>query len=69
MVFEGNKTAADAARLFKVHPATVSRLLTRHTLDVTFRIIWRRIVNFIWRKGPIRKGLRKRSGCATSPRP
>ena len=29
MVFKGTKTAADAARLFKVHPATVSRLLAR----------------------------------------
>ena len=29
MVSKGSKTAADAARLFKVHPATVSRLLTR----------------------------------------
>ena len=29
MVSEGGKTAADAARLFKVHPATVSRLLAR----------------------------------------
>jgi DNA invertase Pin-like site-specific DNA recombinase len=27
MVSKGTKTAADAARLFKVHPATVSRLL------------------------------------------
>jgi len=27
MVSKGDKTAADAARLFKVHPATVSRLL------------------------------------------
>jgi DNA invertase Pin-like site-specific DNA recombinase len=27
MVNRGEKTAADAARLFKVHPATVSRLL------------------------------------------
>lgn len=27
MVAKGDKTAADAARLFKVHPATVSRLL------------------------------------------
>ena len=27
----GDKTAADAARLFKVHPATVSRLLARAT--------------------------------------
>src|SRR6266700_1668750 len=29
MVTKGDKTAADAARLFKIHPATVSRLLTR----------------------------------------
>ena len=29
MVSEGDKTAAAAARLFKVHPATVSRLLER----------------------------------------
>ena len=29
MVLEGDKTAAAAARLFKVHPATVSRLLER----------------------------------------
>ena len=29
MVFKGRKTAADAARLFKVHPATISRLLAR----------------------------------------
>jgi DNA invertase Pin-like site-specific DNA recombinase len=29
MVTRGEKTAADAARLFKIHPATVSRLLSR----------------------------------------
>jgi hypothetical protein len=29
MVSKGDKTAADAARLFKVHPATVARLLAR----------------------------------------
>jgi DNA invertase Pin-like site-specific DNA recombinase len=29
MVTRGAKTAADAARLFKVHPATVSRLMAR----------------------------------------
>ena len=29
MVSKGRKTAAEAARLFKVHPATVSRLLVR----------------------------------------
>ena len=29
MVSEGRQTAADAARLFKIHPATVSRLLAR----------------------------------------
>jgi DNA invertase Pin-like site-specific DNA recombinase len=32
MVTKGDKTAADAARLFKVHPATVSRLLARASL-------------------------------------
>jgi DNA invertase Pin-like site-specific DNA recombinase len=29
MVSKGGKTGADAARLFKIHPATVSRLLAR----------------------------------------
>src|SRR5712692_2345380 len=29
MVAKGGKTAADAARLFRIHPATVSRLLAR----------------------------------------
>jgi len=29
MVLKGDTTAADAARLFKIHPATVSRLLAR----------------------------------------
>jgi hypothetical protein len=29
MVSKGGKTAADAARLSKIHPATVSRLLAR----------------------------------------
>ncbi len=29
MVSKGQKTAADAARLFRIHPATVSRLLAR----------------------------------------
>ena len=29
MVSKGHKTAADAARLFKIHPATVCRLLAR----------------------------------------
>lgn len=32
MVTRGDKSAADAARLFKVHPATVSRLLARASL-------------------------------------
>ena len=31
MVSQGKKTAADAARLFGVHPATVSRLLRAAT--------------------------------------
>ncbi len=30
MVHKGEKTAADAARLFRIHPATVSRLMARH---------------------------------------
>ena len=30
LVSSGQKTAADAARLFNVHPATVSRLLARN---------------------------------------
>ena len=29
MIAKGDKTAADAARLFTVHPATVSRLMAR----------------------------------------
>jgi DNA invertase Pin-like site-specific DNA recombinase len=29
MIAKGKKTAADAARLFNVHPATISRLLSR----------------------------------------
>jgi DNA invertase Pin-like site-specific DNA recombinase len=32
MVARGEKSAADAARLFKVHPATVSRLMARASL-------------------------------------
>jgi hypothetical protein len=30
MVTRGDKTAADAARLFKIHPATVSRCQMPH---------------------------------------
>jgi DNA invertase Pin-like site-specific DNA recombinase len=30
LVTSGKKTGADAARLFQVHPSTVTRLLTRH---------------------------------------
>jgi len=33
MIGSGQKTAADAARLFKVHPSTVGRLLTRSKLQ------------------------------------
>jgi len=29
MVNSGKKTAAEAARLFKVHPATISRMMAR----------------------------------------
>jgi hypothetical protein len=31
-VTRGDKTAADAARLFKIHPATISRLLARQAV-------------------------------------
>jgi DNA invertase Pin-like site-specific DNA recombinase len=37
MVSRGHKTAADAARLFKIHPATVSRLLAREPRPKTAR--------------------------------
>jgi DNA-binding CsgD family transcriptional regulator len=37
MVSKGIKTGADAARLFKIHPATVSRLLARVPRLVTAR--------------------------------
>jgi DNA invertase Pin-like site-specific DNA recombinase len=37
MVTKGDKTAADAARLFKVHPATVSRLLARPSSNMVTR--------------------------------
>ena len=33
MVSRGRKTAADAARLFGVHPATVSRLLAQARME------------------------------------
>jgi DNA invertase Pin-like site-specific DNA recombinase len=42
MVSKGHKTAADAARLFKVHPATVSRLLDRSSQQPSFKKIVRR---------------------------
>ena len=32
LVAKGTKTAADAARLFQVHPATVSRLISKARL-------------------------------------
>jgi DNA invertase Pin-like site-specific DNA recombinase len=35
MISKGDKTAADAARLFKIHPATVSRLLARESRSKT----------------------------------
>ena len=38
MVAKGDKTAADAARLFKVHPATVSRLLARPSSSMVSRV-------------------------------
>jgi DNA invertase Pin-like site-specific DNA recombinase len=38
MVSKGDKTAADAARLFRVHPATISRLLARTSSKRVSRI-------------------------------
>ena len=35
MVSKGNRTATDAVRLFKIHPATVSRLLAREPRSKT----------------------------------
>ena len=35
MVSKGGKTAADAARLFKIHSATVPRLLAREPRSKT----------------------------------
>jgi DNA invertase Pin-like site-specific DNA recombinase len=37
MITRGDKTAADAARLFKVHPATISRLLCKARGGLTFK--------------------------------
>ncbi len=37
MVSKGRKTAADAARLFGVHPATISRLLSRARAEASFK--------------------------------
>jgi DNA invertase Pin-like site-specific DNA recombinase len=34
MVWRGERTAADAARLFRVHPATISRVLARNAKPV-----------------------------------
>ncbi len=38
LVSSGQKTAADVARLFNVHPATVSRLLQRKAQKQAFRV-------------------------------
>jgi hypothetical protein len=35
MVQKGGKTAADAARLFNIHPATVCRLIARKAVGAT----------------------------------
>ena len=49
MVSTGIKTAADAARLFNVHPATVSRLLARAGEQVpgTISVAGRRVNAFV----------------------
>lgn len=33
LIMSGQKTAADTARLFRVHPSTVGRLLAKHRVD------------------------------------
>jgi DNA invertase Pin-like site-specific DNA recombinase len=38
MISRGRKTAADAARLFGVHPATISRLISRTQAGVRFKL-------------------------------
>ena len=38
MVSRGDKTAADAARLFRVHPATISRLLCQTRAKSSHRV-------------------------------
>jgi hypothetical protein len=38
MVQKGGKTAADAARIFNIHPATVCRLLARDSCSHNFLI-------------------------------
>jgi DNA invertase Pin-like site-specific DNA recombinase len=37
MISRGRKTAADTARLFGVHPATISRLLSRARARASFK--------------------------------
>jgi DNA invertase Pin-like site-specific DNA recombinase len=37
MISRGRQTAADAARLFGVHPATISRLLSRARASASFK--------------------------------
>jgi DNA invertase Pin-like site-specific DNA recombinase len=37
MISRGRKTAADAARLFGVHPATISRLLSQARVGASFK--------------------------------
>jgi hypothetical protein len=44
MVAMGTKTAADAARLFNVHPATVSRLLVIRLLRARYPGLFRRLL-------------------------
>jgi DNA invertase Pin-like site-specific DNA recombinase len=39
MISRGRKTAADAARLFGVHPATISRLLARARAGASLKYV------------------------------
>jgi DNA invertase Pin-like site-specific DNA recombinase len=42
MISSGQKSAADVARLFKVHPATVSRLLAQTTAPEKASLVLKR---------------------------
>jgi hypothetical protein len=53
MVSKGRKTAAYVARLFKVHPATVSRLLARAYAKSRAKILRQIICEVTEKQGPV----------------